>query len=77
MSDIKLTQIIAPELGSDSYGANIKKQFENIDGNFTQIVEGEYLKGQSGDLVMLEEIDLTSIEDHEIRETFNGFIKGL
>lgn len=77
MSDIKLTQIIAPELGSDSYGANIKKQFENIDSNFTQIVEGEYLKGQSGDIVMLEEIDLTSTENHEIREAFDNFIGGL
>lgn len=77
MSDIKLTQIIAPELGSDSYGANIKKQFENIDSNFTQIVEGEYLKGQSGDLVMLEEIDLTSTENHEIRVAFHAFINKL
>lgn len=78
MSDIKLTQIIAPELGSDSYGANIKKQFENIDSNFTQIVEGEYLKGQSGDLVMLEEIDLTTEnQNHEIRKAFDAFIGGL
>lgn len=77
MSDIKLTQIITPELGSDSYGVNIKKQFDNIDGNFTQIVEGEYLKGQSGDLVMLEVIDLTSTENHEIRDAFHTFISEL
>lgn len=79
MSDIKLETISAPELGSPSYGANIEKQFENINSNFTQIVEGEYLKGQSGDLVMLEEIDLTSTENqnYEIRKAFDAFIKGL
>lgn len=75
MSNIELNEIKAPELGSDSYGANIKKQFENIDSNFTQIVEGEYLKGQSGDLVMLEEIDLTS--DSDICTKFYDFLKVL
>lgn len=58
MSNITLDPISVPGLGSGSYGANIKTQFDNIDSNFTKIVQGEYLKGQSGDIVMLEEIDL-------------------
>lgn len=63
MSDITRNTISAPELGSPSYGDNIQTQFGNIDKNFKQIVEGEYLKGQSGDLVMLEEINLNSNSD--------------
>lgn len=76
MSDITFnTTISAPELGSPSYGDNIQTQFKNIDDNFKQIVEGEYLKGQSGDIVMLEEIDLTS--DSDICTKFYDFLKVL
>lgn len=80
MSDITLTPmtltpITVPTLPSSGYGDNITEQFGNIDSNFKQIVEGEYLKGQSGDLVMLEEIDLTS--DSDICTKFYDFLKVL
>ena len=76
MSNITLDPISAPGLGSGSYGANIKTQFDNIDRNFRQIVEGEYLKGQSGDIVMLEEIDLTD-NSHDITSIFKTYIASL
>lgn len=73
MSNIKLDPISAPGLGSASYGDNIETQFANIDSNFRQIVEGEYLKGQSGDIVMLEEIDLLN-STLTIKDDFLGYI---
>lgn len=78
MNDNTFNTISAPELGSPDYGTNITEQFGNINRNFRQIVEGEYLKGQSGDLVMLEEIKLNSnsdicVEFYEFLERlFNG-----
>lgn len=76
MSNIKLDRISAPGLGSASYGDNIETQFTNIDSNFRQIVEGEYLKGQSGDIVMLEEIDLLN-STLSIKDSFLGYISNL
>ena len=76
MSNIKLDPISAPGLGSASYGDNIETQFTNIDSNFKKIVEGEYLKGQSGDIVMLEEIDLLN-STLSIKDSFLGYISNL
>lgn len=76
MSNITLDSISAPGLGSASYGTNINTQFTNIDSNFKKIVEGEYLKGQSGDIVMLEEIDLLN-STLSIKDSFLGYISNL
>lgn len=76
MSNIELNTISAPILGSASYGTSIDTQFANIDSNFRQIVEGEYLKGQSGDIVMLEQVNLTD-NSHPITEDFRDYIARL
>jgi hypothetical protein len=76
MSDITLKPISAPNLNTSEYGANIKGQFDNINDNFRQIVEGEYLKGQSGDIVMLEQVNLAD-SSHPITALFNEYIASL
>ena len=76
MSDITLKPISAPNLNTSGYGANIKGQFDNINDNFRQIVEGEYLKGQSGDIVMLEQVNLAD-SSHPITVLFNEYIASL
>jgi hypothetical protein len=76
MSNITLKTISAPNLNDSGYGENIKTQFTNIDKNFRQIVEGEYLKGQSGDIVMLEQVNLAD-SSHPITALFNEYIASL
>ena len=76
MSNITLDPISAPELVQGSFGDNIKTQFSNIHNNFTKIVQGEYLKGQSGDIVMLEEIDLLN-STLSIKDDFLDYISDL
>ena len=76
MSNIELERISTPILGSASYGTDINTQFANIDSNFRRIVEGEYLKGQSGDIVMLEQVNLAD-NSHPITAIFKAYVASL
>lgn len=52
-------QIVSPPLTESNYGQNIADVFNNINENFKWIVESQFLKGEAGDDIQIEEIDLS------------------
>lgn len=59
MEDIKLTHIEAPKLESSDYGKNIEEQFNNIDNNFKLISNKDFVKGDSGNSLYIENVKIT------------------
>lgn len=62
MSDVLsiLKTIEAPNLTESNYGENIQQQFENIDSNFQKLGNRDFVKGEKGADLGLEQITLIS-----------------
>ena len=60
VEDIKQIKIESLNLNSAQLGADINTRFKNIDENFQQILNSEYLKGAKGDSVFIEKMQLSS-----------------
>ena len=60
MSDVLsiLKTIEAPNLTESNYGENIQQQFENIDSNFQKLGNRDFVKGEKGADLGLEQIAL-------------------
>ena len=60
MSDVLsiLKTIEAPNLTESNYGENIQQQFENIDSNFQKLGNRDFIKGEKGADLGLEQIAL-------------------
>jgi hypothetical protein len=63
MADIKLASVVAPELKESDYGKNINDQFVNIDNNFKLIANRDFVKGDSGESLYIENVKI--IKDGE------------
>ena len=79
--------IVAPSLESSEYGQNINDQFKNIDNNFKLVSNRDFVKGDSGESLYIENVEI--IKDGEgiggdlydalkiaIEETFDSDSKG-
>lgn len=55
---IDLLKIKSPELGSATYGGDVNKTFENIDNNFQKLSNRDFIRGNDGDSVSVDELDL-------------------
>ena len=55
---LELFPIEAPGLDKPDYGKNIKEQFENIDDNFKFIANRDFVKGDPGNSLYIENISL-------------------
>lgn len=62
MNDILsiLKTVEAPDLTESNYGYNIQQQFENIDSNFQKLGNRDFIKGEKGADLGLEQIVLIS-----------------
>ena len=60
MSDILSTlhPVVAPDLTEVSYGENVRQQFENINSNFQKLGNRDFVKGEKGADLGLEQIVL-------------------
>lgn len=58
MEDI-IKPIVAPELETSNYGESINDQFVNIDNNFKLIANRDFVKGDSGKSLYIENIKIT------------------
>ena len=50
--------ITAPSLNDVKYADGLNKAFENINDNFLQLANKDFVKGNAGDSVIIKEIDL-------------------
>ena len=73
MSDI-LQPIIAPNLTEVKYGYNVKQQFENIDSNFRKLGNRDFVKGEKGADLGLEQISLFDTTSSTIKLTELGAV---
>ena len=80
VDNIELIKISDLNLNSAQIGTDINSRFKNIDDNFRQIINSEYLKGAKGDSVFVKKIQLSSEpitgERYSIYETFIKLISG-
>lgn len=60
---LELFPIEAPGLDKPDYGKNIKEQFENIDDNFKLIANRDFVKGDPGNSLYIENISLDVSRD--------------
>ena len=86
MEDI-IKPIVAPELETSNYGESINDQFVNIDNNFKLIANRDFVKGDSGESLYIENIKITKDGERiegklyealktAIKETFDSESKG-
>ena len=55
---LNIHTIVAPELNNLNYGDSISKQFDNINENFHILGNHDFIKGQQGDGLYIENIKL-------------------
>jgi hypothetical protein len=72
MADIKLTPVEAPVLGTSDYGKNINDQFKNIDNNFKLVSNRDFVKGDSGESLYIENVKITKDGKGVGRELYNA-----
>ena len=58
--NIDIHEIKAPGLNESDYGTNIDEQFKNIDNNFRIIGNYDFIKGQPGDGVKIENVKIVA-----------------
>ena len=56
---IPMYDITAPELDDTNYAKTLSDAFNNINSNFIQLANRDFVKGEQGTSVMIEEIDLS------------------
>lgn len=56
----QLASIIAPNLDASNYAHQLNQVFTNIDNNFTKLANHDFIKGERGDSVKIQEVELIS-----------------
>lgn len=59
MDNITLIPITVPALTSVEYGKNLNEQFDNINKNFNTLANYEYIKGQDGKSINVQNVKLS------------------
>ena len=75
--NIDIHEIKAPGLNESDYGANIDKQFKNIDNNFRIIGNYDFIKGQPGDGVKIENVKIVADDNSSSKEIGSLLYKAL
>lgn len=65
---IPLKKIVAPSLNQSNYAENLSVTFDNIDKNFATLANYDFIKGESGESIRIEEVSFFK-EDGEL----NGY----
>lgn len=58
-----ITEIVAPSLTDVSYGKSIDQQFENINENFRKVGNHDFIKGQPGDSIEIENVKIFNYDN--------------
>lgn len=61
-----ITKITAPSLNSANFGSAIADVMDNINKNFEIIGNHDFIKGEQGDSIIIQKVDLTSEENVSI-----------
>lgn len=64
---IPLKKIVAPSLNQSNYAENLSVTFDNIDKNFATLANYDFIKGESGESIRIEEVSFFN-EDGELNE---------
>ena len=64
---IPLKKIVAPSLNQSNYAENLSGTFDNIDKNFATLANYDFIKGESGKSIRIEEVSFFN-EDGELNE---------
>ena len=75
--NIDIHEIKAPGLNESNYGANIDQQFKNIDNNFHIIGNYDFIKGQPGDGVKIENVKIVADDNPSSKEIGSLLYKAL
>ena len=76
LNKIPLIDITAPELNQSNYGSDLSQTFENIDKNFSTLANYDFIKGESGKSVIIEEVPFYNEDGslnkygHKVKEYF-------
>lgn len=76
LNKIPLIDITAPELNQSNYGSDLSQTFENIDKNFSTLANYDFIKGESGKSVIIEEVSFYNEDGslnkygHKVKEYF-------
>lgn len=75
----QLAGIIAPNLDASNYAHQLNQVFTNIDNNFTKLANHDFIKGERGDSVKIQEVELiSSTTDNSVANEYNEYnIDGL
>lgn len=61
-----ITKITAPSLNSANFGSAIADVMDNINKNFEIIGNHDFIKGEQGDSIIIQKVDLTAEEHKDI-----------
>ena len=71
-NDIKVKEIIAPSLNSPDYASSLDEVFNNINYNFITLSNRDFVKGETGDSLDIEEVTL-----NKNNELYNVLVESL
>lgn len=66
-NEIPLKKIVAPSLNQSNYAESLSGTFDNIDKNFATLANYDFIKGESGESIRIEEVSFFN-EDGELNE---------